>query len=325
MSEKFRWGFVGTGRIAERIMPSFRMLPQAEVVAAYSRNREAMDAFCKKWSIPKQYAELDDLLADPEIDIIYLATPHIVHFEHTRKALLAGKHVLCEKPMAMDAQETRVLVELAREKKVFFMEALWTKFFPLHVWLRELLGSGRMGTVYNVMVDFSYHDPYDYSKRFFRRDLGGGAMRGAGIYPLVMATMVFGAMPSEILSMADMRSEVDLRSAALLRFPCGGTAEIYTGFQGDSIQAANISCEKGHIWIPDFWHPDKAIVYTREGTETITRPYEFPGFQFELIEVMRCVSEGKLESDIMPLDESIGLSVATDEMYRVWRSEEARS
>lgn len=315
-----RWGFVGTGKIAQRIMVSFRLLPEEQVVAAYSRNIEAMHAFCDQWEVPKRYETVEELVKDPEIDIVYLATPHIVHYEHTAKALQAGKHVLCEKPMAMSKRETERLVALAREKGVFFMEALWTRFFPLSYWLRELIASGRMGKVSNVMADFSSHNPYDPEYRFFKKELGGGAMRGAGIYPLSLATMVFGEMPCEILSMADLRGGVDLRSAALLRFPCGGTAQIYTGFQGTSVQGANIAFEGGSVWIPDFWHPHKAVVCTGKETKTVEMPYEFPGFQFEIMETVECIRQGKRESEIMPLEESIRLAGAMDEMYAQWET-----
>lgn len=313
-----RWGFVGTGKIAQRIMVAFELVPDAQVIAAYSRNVPAMHAFCDQWNIPKRYETVDELVNDPDVDIVYLATPHIVHYEHTVKALQAGKHVLCEKPMAMSRQETEALVALAREKGVFFMEALWTRFFPIYYWLRDLIASGEMGKVSNVMADFSSHNEYDPEYRFFKKELGGGAMRGAGIYPLSLATMVFGEMPSEIMSMADMRNDVDLRSAALLRFPCGGTAQIYTGFRGESVQGANIAFERGSVWIPDFWHPDKAVVRTKTDTKVVEMPFVFPGFQFEIIETMKCIREGKLECEIMPLDESIQLAEVTDKMYAQW-------
>lgn len=315
-----RWGFVGTGKIAQRIMVAFQLVPQAQVAAAYSRNREAMHAFCEQWSIPKCCDTVEELVSDPEVDIVYLATPHIVHYEHTAKALRAGKHVLCEKPMAMSQRETADLVKLAREKGVFFMEALWTRFFPISYWLRDLIASGTLGKVSNVMADFSSQNPYDPEYRFFKKELGGGAMRAAGIYPLSLATMVFGAMPCEIKTMAQVRNGVDLRSAALLRFPCGGTAQIYTGFQGESVQGANIAFEGGSVWIPDFWHPDRAVVRTKEETQTVRMPYEFPGFQFEILATMDCIRQGKRESEIMPLDESVELARVMDEMYAQWEA-----
>lgn len=314
-----RWGFVGTGKIAQRIMVAFALVPDAEVVAAYSRNVKAMHAFCDQWNIPKRYETVEELVSDSEVDIVYLATPHIVHYEHTMKALRAGKHVLCEKPIAMSRRETQEMADLAREKGVFLMEALWSRFFPISCWLRELIRSGKMGRVSNVMADFSYQAEYDPEYRFFKKELGGGAMRGAGIYPLSMAAMVFGETPCEIKAMAETRNGVDLRSCSLLRFPGGGTAQIYTGFQSESVWGANIAFEKGAVYIPNFWHPDRAyIIRDGEAVETIEMPFVFPGFQFEIIETMKCIREGKTECEIMPLDESIELAGALDEMYRQW-------
>ena len=319
-----KWGFIGTGRIAERIMPAFQLLPDSQVVAAYTRSWENLTAFCDKWSIPKRYATIRELANDPEVEILYLATPHIVHLEHFREAVQAGKPILCEKPMGMTAEETKEMADLAQKHNIFLMEGLWTRFFPIYQWLQELIASGTLGRVYNVMADFSYHDTYDPTHRFFRKDLGGGAMRGAGIYPLSLAVSVFGEFPSRTEAMADIRNGVDLRSAALLQFPGGGMAQILSGFQGQSVQGANIAFEKGSVWIPDFWHPEKAILRSDTGEEIIEKPFQFPGFQFEIEEVEACVKAGKLESGRIPLWESIGLASAMDEMYQIWDRDTAK-
>lgn len=314
-----KWGFIGTGRIAERIMRAFELLPESVVVAAYSRNIPAMDAFCDRWKIRSRYDSIEALAGDPEVEILYLATPHIVHLEHFRQAVGAGKPILCEKPMGMSLGETEEMARLAQEHHIFLMEGLWSRFFPIYDWLRELQNTGDLGRAYNVMADFSYHSPYDPKLRFFRKDLGGGSMRGAGIYPLSLAMQIFGAMPCETLAMADMSDGVDLRGAALLRFPCGGMAQILSGFQGESVQGANISFEKGSVWIPDFWHPQTAVLKTAKGREVIERPFDFPGFQYEIQEVERCVLAGEKESQVMPLKDSIGLAAAMDEIYRLWQ------
>lgn len=316
-----KWGFIGTGRIAERIMPAFAMVPGAEVVAAYTRNRERLDAFCDRWNISGRHDSIQALVNDPQVEMIYLATPHIVHLEHFRQAVLAGKPILCEKPMGMSAAETEEMVALAEQHNIFLMEGLWTRFFPIYQWLRELISSGRLGGVYNVMADYSYHAKYNPELRFFRKDLGGGSMRGAGIYPLALAAFVFGEMPCEVQAMADVRNGVDLRSAALLRFPCGGMAQILSGFQGESVQGANIAFEKGSVWIPDFWHPEKAILRQNDYEEIIQRPFQFPGFQFEIEEVERCVGDGKTQSDKMTWQDSVGLATALDQMEYIWQAD----
>lgn len=317
------WGFVGTGRIAERIMAAFALLPNSHVVAAYTRDPEKLDAFCTKWQVPHRCSSLEELANDPMVEIIYLATPHIVHAVHFRTIAAAGKPILCEKPMGMSLQETEEMISLARQKNFFLMEGLWTLCFPLMQWLQTLICSQSLGQPYNVMADFSYHSPYDPELRFFRKDLGGGSMRGAGIYPLVAAMTVFGEKPDMVRAMADMKNNVDLRCGALLRFPSGGMAQIYSGFQGESVQGMNIAFEKGAIWIPDFWHPAQAII-CQNGKEThVDFPYEFPGFQFELLEVERCVQAGEKESCIVPLSLSLQAARALDDIYAALDMQEA--
>lgn len=311
-----KWGFIGTGRIAERVMAAFALMEGSSVTAAYTRDAQKLAAFCDKWKIPKRHDSITALAEDPEVEILYLATPHIAHLEHFREAVKAGKPILCEKPMGMSADETAEMVALARQHDIFLMEGLWTRFFPLYTWLDELIASGRLGKAYNVMADFSYHSPYDPGQRFFRKDLGGGAMRGAGIYPLALATAVFKEMPCEIKAMAELKNGVDLRSAALLRFPGGEMAQLLSGFEGESVQGANIAFEKGSVWIPDFWHPERAVLRQQGREEVIERPFDFPGFQFEFEEVERCVRAGKKQSGRMPLQESIDLAAALDEIYQ---------
>jgi predicted dehydrogenase len=311
-----KWAVVGVGNIAHSFMQAVRHIPDITVVAAYGRNREKLDAFCDKWEIRDRYTDYNQMYEQSEAEIIYLATTHIVHFEHTLSAIQHGKHVLCEKPMAMSYEETKGLVDAAREKNVFLMEAMWTRFFPLTKWLMELIQSGELGKPVNVNADFSFEYPYDENYRFFRRDLGGGCMRSAGIYPLAYSCMVFGCLPVEIKAIAQMKHDVDLRTAALLRFPEDRTAELYTGFQGQSKTIANIAFEKGAVVIPEFVHPDTAYVipYRGEG-RTVKFPYEEPGLQFEIEHVEECIKSGKMESTIMPLDESIEIARAIDLVY----------
>jgi predicted dehydrogenase len=302
-------------------MHAFVQMPDMRVLAVNGRDPGKTRAFCAKWSIERPYDDFDAMLADRDIDIIYIATPHLVHHDNTARALRAGKHVLCEKPMAMSASETEDLVREARSAGVFLMEGLWTRFFPIMVWLREVIASGRLGRPRNVMADFCFEVPYDPGYRMFNRGLGGGSMLSAGIYPFSMALMIFGGPPSEVTAIGDMRGGVDLRSGAIMRFPEGGTAQIYTGFQGESAHLLNISFEKGAVLIPEFVYPDQATVIMAHSRqrEEVRMPYEKPGFQAELEHVGECIRLGKTESPVIPLSESIALAELSDEMYRQMR------
>jgi predicted dehydrogenase len=315
------WGFIGSGRIAERIMPAFLQIPDMHVLAVNGRDSGKSRAFCARWNIERVYDSLDEMLADSDIDIIYIATPHLVHHEHTVSALRAGKHVLCEKPMAMSGAETEDMAREARSAGVFLMEGLWIRFFPIMVWLRDIIASGRLGKPHNVMADFCFEVPYDPEYRMFNLGLGGGSMLSAGIYPFSMAVMIFRGLPSEISAVGDMRGGVDLRSSALMRFPDGGMAQIYTGFQGESSHFLNISFEKGAVLIPEFVYPDRATIITANSREReeVYMPYEQPGFQFELRHIGECIRQGKTESAVMPLSGSAALARLSDEMYRQMR------
>ncbi len=317
-----KWAIIGVGNIAGVFMQAVRFVPEVEVVAAYGRDGAKAEAFCRKWGIPAWYTDYDALYEQSGAEVIYLATPHIVHYTHTLAALRHKKHVLCEKPMTMSAEEAEGLQKAARENGVFLMEAMWTRFFPVNVRLRELIASGRLGKPLNVNAEFSFEYPYDENYRFFRRDLGGGSMRSAGVYPLAFACMVFGAIPTGVTAMGDMKNEVDLRCCALLRFPGGGTAELYTGFQGQSRCMANIAFQKGSVLIPEFFHPDTMTVTPLGGEEErIHLPYDAPGMQFEIRHAEECIRAGLTESPVMPLAETVEISRVTDLIYRQIRNE----
>lgn len=313
-----KWAFVGVGNIAERIMPAFRMVSGSEVLAAFGRSPEKVRGFCERWGIPRPYTDYAEMLRDADIEAVYIATPHIVHRDHAIAAIRMGKHILCEKPMAMSENETREIVEAARKQGIFLMEALWTRFFPVMEWLRNFVARKEYGNPLNVIADFSFERPYDSRYRMFNRALGGGSMRGAGIYPLSVAAMVFGTMPQEIRAIGDMRNEVDMRAAAILRFPTGQTAQIYSGFHGESAHLLNISFERCAVLVSDFWHPENAAIIEsgERRYKKIHLPYSPPGFQFEIEHMMARISQGKTESEIMPLDESIGFAAVLDEIYR---------
>ncbi len=312
------WAIIGTGNIANVFMSALQHVKDARVVGVYGRTLKNLDSFADRWGIESRYSDLTEMLQRKEIEAVYIASAHVVHHEHVALALSNGKHVLCEKPMAMSYAETRDLIDIARKKNVYLMEAMWTRFFPLVCWLRDFTAEASFGKPLNVNADFSFEYPYDANYRFFRRDLGGGCMRSAGIYPLAFACMVFGSMPTRVCAVAEMRNDVDLRTGAVLQFPGERqqSAQIYTGFQGQSCCMANIAFEKGSVVIPDFIHPDTAYVMPWRGeTKKIVLPYEQPGLQYEVLHSMECIRKGMTQSSIMPLEESAQLARITDQIY----------
>lgn len=320
------WGFIGTGTMAGRMIKVFPKIEGQTVKAAWSLPYEQAQAFCIENGIEKACRSLEEMLADTSIEAVYVVTPHLVHFEHVKAALDAGKHVLCEKPMTMNAEQTRELAELAREKGLFLMEAFWTRFFPGTAQLRELLQSKKYGEVRNITAEFGISIPYDPDSRFYNKELGGGSMIGAGIYPVGFTCAVLGAFPVEIKAVANMANGADIRTTAIMRFADNITATVMTGYDGTNTQSAMITCADACIVVPHLITPRVLEIQTVKELgglpeiETIPVTFDPPGYQYELEEAVRCIAEGKTESSIMPLADSVKLAEVFDEIYAQIRS-----
>ena len=193
MSRKYRWGILGPGRIAHQFAADLQLLPEAELVAVGSRSRENAEAFGAQYHIPRRHASYEALAADPEVEIIYVATPHIFHYRDSLLCLQHGKAVLCEKAFTINAREAEQLIAFARREKLFLMEAMWTRFQPALIKLRELLAAGTIGEQRMLRGELAFRAPFDPSGRLFDPALGGGALLDLGIYPLALAAMIFGA------------------------------------------------------------------------------------------------------------------------------------
>lgn len=310
------WGFIGAGRQANQMIQAFLKLEDACVTKVWDGIYTVAESFAQKWGIPTACKTLDEMLDDESIEAVYLVLPHLVHKEYVLKALEKGKHVLCEKPMAMSAAETEEMVAKAREKGLFLMEAYWTRFFPTMRKLMEIIKSGEMGEIRHVNTEFGIYIPYDPESRFFNKELGGGSIRGAGIYPIGLACTAYGSFPTEMKVVADVKNGVDVRSTALLRFPGGGTATVQTGYDGFNSRDGSITFSNGSIRIPLLITPNELRITKGDKTEILSIPYEEPGLQYEVIEAMKCISEGKTESEIMPLDDSVAFARVFDDFYK---------
>jgi dihydrodiol dehydrogenase / D-xylose 1-dehydrogenase (NADP) len=317
--KKIGWGFIGAGAIANRVMPGFLQVPDAYLAAVYSRTYERAKEFAEKHNA-KVYATAEEMIADENVDIIYVATPHTVHKENTLLALSMGKPVLCEKPMAPNAEWVTEMVNVAREKKVFLMEAMWTRFFPAMEKVRTWLKEGRIGKVQFVTADFGYYEKEDPSMIIFNPEAAGGSLLDVGIYPLAFALMVFGKKPNRITGLADMTSTgVDAAMGCTLGFEGGGLALLYSAMNAETPQEAEIIGEKGRIVIPQFWSPREAHLYTDGKLEdSFTGDHQGEGYQFEFAAVQDDIRNGRLENQQMPLDESIAIAEVMDELRRQW-------
>lgn len=315
-----RWGIMGTGKIAKQFALGLQDLLDARLVAIGSRTAEAANAFGAQFQVPRCHASYEALANDPDVDVIYVATPHACHRENSLLALTAGKAVLCEKPFTINAREAAEVIAFARAKKLFLMEAMWTRCFPLMDKLRELLATKAIGEVRMLTADFGFRAEYHEEPRLFDRAAGGGALLDVGVYPVSLASMLFGS-PTQIVSTAHLGpTGVDEEAGIILSHAQGQVALLSTAIRVDTAQEAILSGTQGRICIHRPWWRPTMMTVSREGQpdEVMEFPLTGNGYQFEAAEVMRCLRAGKLESNLMPLEETLAIMETLDAIRAQW-------
>lgn len=316
-----KWGIISTGNIARAFAAALRDVDDAELLAVGSRSQESADAFGDEFDVPRRYDSYEKLVADSDVDVIYIGTPHNFHYENVKLCFDAGKHVLCEKPLTINASEAAELIAIAREKKLFFMEAIWTRFLPSVAKLREILASGTLGTLRQFHADFSVRMQYDAQSRLFNPALAGGALLDLGVYPVSFASMVFGKPPDDIVSLAHIgETGVDNQMSGIFRYDGGALATFACSFEAQGAQEAFITGTDGWIRIhKDFHHPERMTLFIVDREpEELHIPHEINPYAYEAIEAVRCIQAGLLESPLMPLDESLALMQTMDTMRAQW-------
>lgn len=302
----FGWGILGAGRIAARFATDLKKLPQARLAAVGSRSLDKAQAFADEHGFERAYGSYADMLADPAVDAVYVATPHPFHREHTLLCIDAGKAVLCEKPMEINAARVLDMVRAAQSKGVFLMEAMWTRFLPVIVQVRQWLAEGRIGEVRMLTVDFGFRASWDPQGRLLNPALAGGALLDVGIYVAAFASMVFGA-PESVLAAAHLgETGVDEQTAMIFQYAGGQLAQLSCAVRTNTPQQAFIQGSEGSIYVPDFWHATTATLKVN-GQEPVETTGE-AGYQFEAAEVMDCLAARKTESAVIPLDESVAIA-----------------
>jgi predicted dehydrogenase len=320
VAKKIRWGILGTGNIASSFASDLLLLDGAELVAVGSRTRKSADEFGDKFKIPRRHASYAALAQDENIDVIYISTPHPLHCENTLLCLNNGKHVLCEKPFAMHAHEAQLMINTARAKKLFLMEAMWTRFIPLVVKLRAMLVQNIIGEVRMLQADFCFNAPFNPHGRLFNAELGGGALLDIGVYPINLASMIFGA-PERMTGMAHIgKSHVDEQNTILMGYNDGRMATLYSSNRVDSPIEAVIMGSQGTIRLHRFMHRPERMTITASGKpeEIMHIPVEGNGYGYEAEEVMSCIRNGQTESPIMSLDESLVIIKTMDALRQQW-------
>ncbi|MGY1739192.1 MULTISPECIES: Gfo/Idh/MocA family protein [unclassified Blastococcus] len=303
MTAEIRWGIVGPGRIAESVLPDFVHVEGARVTAVASRSAERGADFARRHGIPRAHGSYAEILADPDVDVLYLATPHAQHAAVALAAIEAGKALLVEKAFTATPEGTAQVVAAARSAGVFVMEAMWTRFQPAVVALRDLVAEGAIGEVRSVQADLGVARVYDPADRLFALELGGGALLDLGVYVVSFAQMLLGTPDTVTVAGSTFPTGVDAEAALLLGYADGRSATLTTSLRYPTPGAARVLGTAGWIDVlPRFHHPD-TIVLSRLGAdpETLTRPQTGRGYAHELIEVTECLRAGRTESAGMPL------------------------
>lgn len=320
--QKMKWAILGTGKIANRFAAALKNLPESvELVAVGSRQAESGQAFAKKYDIPKCHIGYQAVADDPEIEIVYVGTPGVFHQRDVSMCLEAGKHVLCEKAFTVNAREAENLILLAREKNLFLMEAMWTRFFPVHVKIRELLEQKVIGDIKGLVVNFMATAPFDLSNRFFDLNLGAGVLMDTGSYGISWAYSLLGK-PEQVKSLAYFgESGADYSSAVIMKYPTGQIVTITCSQVAFDYKEAAIFGSLGKIVVHDPWYKPTRMTLHIQGQkpEEFDLPMgTFNGYEFEVRAVMECIQRGKIECEVMPLNQTLQIMQTMDEIRAQW-------
>jgi predicted dehydrogenase len=307
--DEIRWGILGPGRIAESVIGDFRYVAAARPVAVGSRSIERAQAFADKHRLERAYGSYDELINDDDVDALYIATPHPQHLQPALAAIKAGKAVLIEKTFTATVRGAEEIIQAARDQQVFVMEAMWTRFQPAIVTARELIAEGALGEVRQVYADLGVDRPYYPQDRLFNPDLGGGAMLDLGVYVVSFAQHFLGNPDRVKVSGSRAPTGVDAEAGLLLGYEDGRAATLLISLRNPTPGMARIHGTNGWIEVsPRFHHPHR-IVLQRTGAEPelISRPPSGTGYSHELIEVTECLLDGRRESEVMPLQDTLAV------------------
>ena len=317
-----RWGIIAPGTIARKFAGTvIGMNDKNETLAAAaSRNPEKAAAFAEEFQIPKAYGSYEELVNDPEVDAVYISSPNNLHFAHTMLCLEHGKHVLCEKPFTVNADEAEILYRTAEEKGLFVMEAFWIRFLPLYEKLQEIIASQQYGKLCHARVNYGFIANGARRERKFRSDLAGGALLDIGIYNLGFLYMMMGGVPESFTSEVQINEfGTDSFSAVQMKFSEGRTAQSMQAIGIVMDRQAALYFENAEIDLPDFQNAQAAVVKPVEGEPyTISCPFEVNGFEYEIREAAACIKAGKTHSDRHRPEDSIAVIRLMDEIRASW-------
>ena len=316
----FRWAIIGPGGIARKFAAAVQAMDEAEVYAVVSRSADRARSFCEAYEAKQAYDDVQQMVRDEHVDGVYIGTPHRFHHEQALACLRAGKAVLCEKPMTVNAEQTEALIETVRAQGVFLMEAMWTRFLPIYAQVRQWLDEDAIGPVRLVSSSFGIPAYYrmDPTHRLLDPALAGGAILDMGIYPLAVTQDIYGSDPKAVQALGQVaEGGADLFSGATLDYGSNRVAQFMCTLLSTAPNRLFVHGDKGRIELPaSFFGTTRATLYTEDEERTVTRPFGINGFEYQIQEVQACVAAGRIESERMPLAQSLGSARVMDEIRR---------
>lgn len=323
---KIRWGILGCGRIARKFAADLRLVTDAELTAITSRNKETLELFAKDFPCKHLHNSYEALAANNEVDVIYVATPHSHHYEHTMLCLNHDKAVLCEKAFAINSRQAKEMIKTANERKVFLMEALWTKFLPHYKKLQELLQQKALGDIKSMLVNFGFKTSDKSPQRLFDPLLGGGSLLDIGIYNVFMTMSVLGKPDVIEATMTPSSTGIDEQIAVLFKYNSGAMAQLFSSFVTNLPIQAEINGTEGNITLTTrFYEPSATIQLYRQtpSEKEILTVEKEPGFgyQYEARHVNECLKKGLTESPVLTHADTLLLMEILDRIRKKARIE----
>lgn len=320
MNNKICWGILGPGNIAHSFADSLKFVEDAELVAVGSRNLERAQNFAQKFKIPKAFGSYEELAACNDVDVIYIATPHGRHYQDMLLCLENNKHILCEKSFTINAKQAREIFQLARKKKLFVMEAMWTRFQPVVFKAKELLAQGVIGNLIIMTADLGFNFPFKAEHRLFNPHLGGGALLDVGVYPVSLCQYFWG-VPDELTTLAWMgQTNVDEICSMTFKYQNGRMANLFATLRSHTPSEAVFMGTEGILTLNGpIYRPTGITIQKPDGKkEFIEAELIGNGYNYQADEVVRCLKSGKLESDIMPHEDTLSVMELMDSIRAQW-------
>jgi predicted dehydrogenase len=315
-----RFGIIGLGKISSRFAKVLNTVEDVELAAVASSDLERTKIFAKQFKAHKAFASYDEVINDPDVDVVYIGLTHNFHYEFTKKCLEAHKPVLCEKPLVITQKQALELVTLAKKNNTFLMEAMWTRCMPAYLKAQEWIKYGKIGQVKLITANFSYHVPYDPNMRIYNKETQGGSLYDVGIYPIDFAIGITGEPPQSVTGSVQLAPNgVDEAAAFSMKFAGGALANLACGFNVTAMEEAYIYGTEGRIVLENCFGPQTCILCDEKGKEIEKFKKPVPdGFEHQIRHCAELLRAGKIESNLIPWEDTIASAAIFDALDQQW-------